>query len=208
MKNIFGEDGLAYRVITRMVDLIILNVIFLVSCIPLITIGAACTALYSLTLKMCKNEESYIVRSYFKYFRENFKKATGVWVISAVFLAVIGVDFQILGGLNSQTGNLMRTMVLAVFLLGAMILSYVFPLLAKFENSIGNTFKNAGIIAMTRIIYTIPVACINLVPLMLLLYGGQPMLYGIRIYLVTGFSLAAYINSFALARVFQKYIAQ
>lgn len=206
MGNIFGQGGMLYRFLTKTTDLIILNMIFLFTCIPVITIGASCTALYSLTLKMCKNEESYIVRSYFRYFKENLKKGTLAWGICAAVILIFYVDFSILPGADPQIRIVLGTAVLAAALLWMMIMSYVFPLMAKFENTLSNTFKNALIISMTRILYTIPVTAVNLVFVFVIFCGGSLMVYGIPVYLLVGFAFSAYINSFFLGKVFERYV--
>lgn len=208
MKNIFGENGWLYRIITRMVDLVLLNVVFLITCIPIITIGTAITALYTVTMKMCKKEESYIIRSYFRYFRENFKKATIVWGILFVILGIILGDFWALGILQIQISDMLRIVIMAMFLLWMILASYVFPLMGKFENSVKNTMKNAWIIAMTRAPYTVLVVCVNLIPIVLAFYGGSLFLWGIRIYLFIGFSFAAFLNSFLFVKVFERYISE
>ena len=206
MKNIFGEDGLVYRVTAKAVDLIVLNLLFLVTCIPVVTIGAAQTALYSVTLKMCRNEESYLVKSYWKYFRANLKCGTVAWLICAVISLVLTADFLILWGTGSEMGQILQILVFAVALLAVMVLSYIFPLTAMFENTVSNTFKNAMIISMTRIVYTIPITVINLVPVVLLLCGGKALACGISVYFMIGFALGAYLNSFLLRKVFERYI--
>ena len=206
MKNILGQDGLVYRVLTKTVDLIILNILFCVSCIPIFTIGTACTALYSVTLKMCKNEESYNVRSYVQYFKQNFKKATVVWGLCALVLLLFYMDFSILASMKSEMGVVLTTAVLAAGLFVAMVLSYVFPLMAKFENTLPNIFKNALIISMTRILYTIPVTAVNLLFVFAMFAGGTPTVYGVPVYVIIGFALTAYVNSFLLGKVFERYV--
>lgn len=208
MKNIFGENGWLYRIITRMVDLALLNVVFLITCIPIITIGTAITALYTVTMKMCKNEEAYIIRSYLCYFRENFKKATMIWGILFVVLGIILGDFWALRILQMQISDMLRVVITAVLLLWIILASYVFPLAGKFENSVKHTMKNAWIIAVTRLPYTILIVCINLIPAVLALYGGIPLLWGIRIYLFVGFAFAAFVNSFLFVKVFERYISE
>lgn len=205
MNNIFGQDGMVYRIINKMVDLILLNVIFLVTCVPIVTVGAATVSLYSVTLKMCKNEESYLFKSFFKYFKENFKKATLIWGIIVLIVSVLTMDFFILKMWNPQLVKILNILAVALLLLVVMIGSYVFPLTARFENTIGNTLKNAVIISMTRIVYTAPITVLNLLPVCLMFFGGKPLLYGIRIYVMVGFSLVAYVNSFIFQIVFKRY---
>lgn len=205
MKNIFGENGLLYRMVTRMVDLVLLNIVFLFTCIPVITIGTAMTAMYAVTMKMCRNEESYIIRSYVQYFRENFKKATAAWSLLLIILGIILGDFWAIGVLGLKMTDYLRVLIMAVFLLWMMEVSYVFPLIAKFENTVKNTMKNALIIAMTRVIYTVPIVCVNLIPVGLIVYGGTPFLWGIRSYLLIGFAFFAFVNSFLFVKVFERY---
>ena len=85
MDRLFNMDNKFFTVMGRVADLIMLNVVFLICCLPIVTIGASLTALHYVTLKMARNEESYIIRSFFKSFKQNFKQAT---VINLIMLAV------------------------------------------------------------------------------------------------------------------------
>ena len=85
MDRLFNMDNKFFTVMGRVADLIMLNVVFLICCLPIVTIGASLTALHYVTLKMTRNEESYIIRSFFKSFKQNFKQAT---VINLIMLAV------------------------------------------------------------------------------------------------------------------------
>ena len=73
MGRFFNMDNKFFTVMGRIADLCILNIICLVCCIPIVTAGASITAMYYVTLKMVRNEEAYIVRSFFKSFKDVFK---------------------------------------------------------------------------------------------------------------------------------------
>lgn len=88
MDRLFNMDNKFFTVMGRVADLIMLNVVFLICCLPIVTIGASLTALHYVTLKMARNEESYIIRSFFKSFKQNFKQAT---VINLIMLAVAAI---------------------------------------------------------------------------------------------------------------------
>ena len=70
---------------------------------PIVTIGPALTALYYMTLKMARNEETYIIRGFFKSFKENFRQAIVIWLIILVLILLIGMDFSIMN--NMDTGG-------------------------------------------------------------------------------------------------------
>ena len=84
MGRFFNMDNKFFVFMGRIADLCMLNILCIVCCIPVITAGASLTALYYVTMKMVRNEESYIFRSFFKSFKQNFKQAT---VINLIMLA-------------------------------------------------------------------------------------------------------------------------
>lgn len=92
MGRFFSMDNKFFTFMNKVADLCILNIICLVCCIPIVTAGASITAMYYVTLKMVRNEEAYIVRSFFKSFKDNFKQAT---IINLIMIAVGAVLYLI-----------------------------------------------------------------------------------------------------------------
>ena len=90
MELIFNQDGWLYRGLNRLWDLIVLNILFFLTSIPIVTVGASLSALYTVTLKGVRKEDSYIVRSYFAAFRENFKKRYAHVAVAACGMACLG----------------------------------------------------------------------------------------------------------------------
>ena len=89
----FQLDSPLMNFLNRMADLMWLNILTMVCCIPIFTAGSAITALHYMALKIVRNEECYITRGYFKSFKENFKQATAIWMIILVIIAVLAGDF-------------------------------------------------------------------------------------------------------------------
>lgn len=207
LDKIFGADGWVYRILNKLVEFILLNAIFLITCIPIFTIGCAVTSLYSTTRNMIKNE-GYLVKGYLKNFKENFKKSTVVWLIMLAILLVLVLDFWILSVEGRRGMDWIRTIFTVILILWYMIYIYVFPLMSKFENTIKNSMKNALIISMTRIAFTIPLFLLNILPVIIWFVGGKVLIYGISIYALLGYSVTAYINTYILEHVFKKYIKE
>ena len=84
------------RALSRVADLMILNFLTLVCSIPVITAGAALTALHYSCLKMVRDEDSYLIKAYFKSFRENFRQATIIWVLLLLAVGAIAADIAIM----------------------------------------------------------------------------------------------------------------
>ena len=72
MSRLFNLDSPIMVFLSKMADLLILNLLALICCIPIITIGASMTAMSYVTLKMVRDEECYIAKDFFKSFRQNF----------------------------------------------------------------------------------------------------------------------------------------
>lgn len=209
MGRIFNMDNKFFTFMSRVADLIILNVVFIVCCIPIVTIGASVTAMHYVTLKMARNEESYIVKGFFKSFRENFKQATIIWLILLVAGLLLGIDFRIVQQVEST--GLLKVVTYGLYLVAliyAMILSYIFPLLAKFDNTIKNTFKNALLMSIRHLPFTIVILLVGFAPAIATLTIPIVLAYGLIVWIMVGFSLIAFINSLMFVRIFDHYIPQ
>ena len=151
MSSFFSMDSPIMRFLSRVCDLIILNLLTIVCCIPVFTAGASITALFSVTLKMVKGEESYIVRGFFKGFKENFKQSTIIWLIVAVLglfpLSWITVRRVLLPG---NMKSIFQVLIGAIAVIYLMVFTYIFPYVARFRNDIKNIFKNSLLISSTE----------------------------------------------------------
>lgn len=139
----FKLDSPLMNFLNKVADIMILNVLFLIFSIPFFTIGAAFSAAYYMGFKMVKNEETYIVRGFWKAFKDNFKQGTIIWLLLVVVLGILTVDFRIILYSGIEFAQWIRIAMIAVtfvILLGVM---FLFPLQARFINPVKNTIKNA-----------------------------------------------------------------
>ena len=205
MRNLFSMDSGLFRFLTRLADLMILNILFILCCIPIVTIGASITALYYVTLKMAVNEEGYIARAFLKSFRQNFKQATVIWLILFALGCVFGIDFYILYYSEGTLITVLRFCIGATALVYLMVLLYVFPTLARFYNSVKNTMRNALIMALADLPRTLLILVITAGSILITFFNVYTLWYGLLVWVLFGFSLVAYANSFFLNKVFAKY---
>lgn len=192
---------------SKVADLCILNIICVVCCIPVITAGASITAMYYVTLKMVRNEEAYIVRSFFKSFKQNFKQATIINLIMLLIGLILYVDLNVSKAMQGGAGQIFQIIFMAFVLIYFILFLYVYPVLARFYNTIKNTIKNALFMAIRHFPYTVVMVIIAVCPLLLLLvksYQIQSTLF--VLFLLMGFALIAYCNSYFLAKIFDNYM--
>ncbi len=200
MNKIFGLDSPLIQFLNKVADLMWLNLLTLLCCIPVITIGASLTSAHYVALKMRRNEEGYIAKEFFKAFKMNFKQSTLIWLILLVIAAVIGADLYIIKETDLGIPEAFRVIIMAVGLLVVFMAVWVFPVQAKFVNTIGQTMKNAFSLSVIQIPKTL---------LMIVLYIAPPVLCILflqifPLYFILGLSLPIYVSAMLYNKMFQK----
>lgn len=206
MGNFFNMDNKLFQFLGRAADIMILNVVFVICCLPVVTIGASWTALYYVTLKMVKNEESYIVRSFLKSFKDNFKQSTVIWLILLSLGVILGLDIWIMLGVSAAWGKILLYVFFAILILYLFTLSYVFPLLARFDNTNKNTVKNAFLMSIRHLPWTVLLFLLTYLPLILFLFLTGIFFITLPLWLIAGFGLLAFISSYIFVRIFKNYM--
>lgn len=201
MGKIFDMDSPIMRFLSIMADLMILNLIALICCIPIVTIGASMTALHYVLLKMVRNEEGYIVRSFFKSFKDNFKQATIIWLIILLFIAVFVGDLLIMNYSAIEFPKALRVILFALALFVAMLVCYVFPVLSRFDNTIFNTIKNALFMAILSLPKTILMLLLYVLPVVALYFSTMAMPF----IFIFGISAPAYFAAMLYSGTFKKF---
>ncbi len=205
MGGFFSLDSGFMRAMSRIADLIILNVIYLVTCLPVVTIGAASTAMYTVCFRMGTAREGSLVKGYFQAFRDEFRQATLVWLFLLLFGAASCVNIFIFLGTSGWMHYLFFLFVLFLVVV-LMMAGYAFPLLSQFRNDTKSVIRNALIFSVAYLPRTALIVVINVFPWALLLTNPYLFLQAGFIWVVVYFAAAAYINTRLLKKVFAPYM--
>lgn len=173
MGRIFNLDSPVMSFLNKMADLIYLNFLTLICCIPIITIGASLTALNYVTLKIVRNEEGYITRSFFKSFKQNFKQATIIWLIMLLFFFIFVGDIFIFSYAQIPFPGWLKIALIAVGVLVLFATIHVFPVLSRFENTVKNTFKNSMLMGILSLPKTIVMIVCWAIPVVVIIFFTQ-----------------------------------
>lgn len=200
--SIFGYSSPFAKFVNRLVDVIVLSLLTLLCCLPIVTIGASFSALYYVLLKMVRNQDSRIVHSFFNGFRENFWKGTALWLIMAVVIGILGMDFFLLSNIAMDYGDLVRILLVLISALIIMVGNYIFPMQAQFENTVFGTIKKAFIVCFMNLPRSIILLLIMGTPIVILLFFPE------TVYFLPVFCVAAipYLKAEILIRVFEQYM--
>ncbi|MDO4519271.1 MAG: YesL family protein [Eubacteriales bacterium] len=211
MNRFFNMDSPFFIFMSKVADLFILNLLCLICCIPIITIGASVTAMYYVTLKMARNEESYVVKSFFKSFKENFRQATILHLISVLIGVVVYIDYIFFLSLNSNgTASVLQKIIMIIFLVTVLFLFftylYIYPLLSRFYNSVSMTMRNAFYMSIRHLPRTLLIALTSILPIGLLFIPvAQVQAFMIPLLLFFGLAGIAAINSKSFVKIFDQY---
>ena len=218
LQGLFNYDNPVWRFIGKLGDLVLLNLLWLICCIPVFTAGAATTAVYYVTLKLVRDEDDSTIRSFFHSFIQNFKQATAIWLLILLIGGLFAFDLWfILGGAASAgifmtLPSVVKTVMTAVLggmtLLFLFMVTYVFPLQARFYNPIKNTLFNAFFMSVRHLFQTIGILFIDGLLVAVVYFALFLMPQAAMLLLLFGFPLIAFVNSYFFNQIFKKYIPE
>ncbi|MBR1638167.1 MAG: YesL family protein [Treponema sp.] len=145
--GLFNMNSGFWRFVNRALDVLLLNLLWIVFSLPVITIGASTCAAFYVTMKMVDEEEGYVARMFVKAFKENFKQGTLMWLFTAPCIYADYLIWQLVikgDGINFIVivGAILYTAIIALVIL------YSYPLIARYKNSLRNIIKNAFGVSM------------------------------------------------------------
>ena len=197
MKKIFKSDSPIMKALTIAADLLILNLLTMVLCIPIITMGPAVTAMNDIVIHIVRGEEGYTVKPYFQSFKANFKQGMILGLILVAAAGILYLDY-----LAAQTYiPIMRAPIIAIGVIILAIAFYAFGMLARYENTLRGTMKNAALLTVGNFPLTLFMVVCAVGLWLVCIHFYQ---FGIPILLLFGLSLPCYVNILLLNGVFRK----
>lgn len=203
--DFFSKNNPAMRFLTSLCNLILVNLLFIITSIPIITIGASLCGLYTVTFEILNNEEVFLFREYFRAFKECFVRATCLWVPILLIDAFLSFEILIvLSGMEGTNGFMLIPIIL-VMIISLFIIVYSFPLLARFENTLKETLKNSFLMGLGNLPTTIMIVVLHLAIIAILLSEHYILAAVIIMFLLfIGFALVALLNTFFIDHTLPK----
>lgn len=205
MGRLFNPDNPVMQFISKIFDLVVLNLIFIFSCVPVITIGSSISALYYVSLKMVRGEDPYIWQNFWKAFRQNFKQSTLVWILSILIFVFLGMDFYII---NSQDTVLFAAVRVGLWVVCAVFFCmflYIFPVISHFVCSTKQALKNAAFMAIGHLPYTVLLLALHVLIVFLCSRSVKAFAMGIVLSGICGFSVISFTACIFFDKIFKNY---
>ena len=201
MSKIFSTEGKIYSGMQRIYQILLLNSIFIISCLPVVTIGAALASAYGTAYKMRDHSEGVLYKEYLRQLKLNMLPATKMWLL---MLAAVGVGFWTFPYLQGyMVGNKLAYYLVMIVVTFLILMSlYLFPLIARFDNTLSGTIVNAMILSLKHLPQSIIVFFITIGGLIVVPIYFPKLLFA---WLFTGIGTVIFINASILMNVFKKY---
>ncbi len=205
LKNIFDMDNPIVRFMARVGDLIMLNALFLVCSLPLVTVGASLTAMLKIIQGYLTGSEPGMFRTFFRAWRQNFKQATLAWLLTAALTAVLGYNFFLIGAnFTGAAAMALRYVMGALLVVVLAAAGYLFPLIARYDNTLWQHLINALSLAVAKLPFTLPVLALNVLPAVLAWVSLRVFMYSIAVWVLIGFAAICYLDCLILRPVLRK----
>lgn len=209
MKELFGklfdEENLILRFMARVGDLIALNALFLLCSLPLVTIGPSAVVMIKVIQGYATGTEPKMIRTFFRAFRKNFKQATLVWCALAAVLAILGYNLALISANFAGSAAFALECAMGVVLFAVLgVAAYVFPLIARYENTLPQHLANALVLCVGRLPRTLVMVLLNALPFLVLYFSTTLFLYSIALWVLIGFAGICFLDCLLLRGVLRK----
>lgn len=200
--NIFSFNSWLSRFLYLVADIVLLHILWIICSLPIVTIGASTTALYSSCMKRIRRDEGYITGNFFRAFKSNFRQSTLIWLLLLAVGGILYMDLWIGLSVEGVLGKIMLVSCSMLLIPFFCTVFYIFPVQAKFENRILDNLKNAFLMSLSNFQWTLFLAFI-LATFVLLTLVFPPFM---GLMLIAGAGIFGYLTSCVFVYVFRKYL--
>lgn len=204
--NIFSNDSLFGRFFGELGNILLLNALFLICSIPIITIGISYTSMEYAFLKHKRKPDASIFRAFFHSFRQNFKQATLSWMLCLLLFFILRVDFHVFGPNGVYPFLPFYYLLFFPAIVIFFTAWYLFPVIAVFHNTLKNLILQSFFLAVKHIPFTI-VMCLCFLCFMYLTFSNVTYFpFFLSLWLFFGFGLLGYSNANFFFHIFLPYL--
>ncbi len=205
MNFLFSADGVVLSFLNKVLNILLLGILWLIFSLPIITIGASTTAFYSVLFKISKGSEGYISKQFFEAFRKDFKQSTVVFLINSVVFILLYLDFYICLNFFNSTIQIMSFVVFSIVTFIYYTLScYLYPVQAKFSNSTKKLFSNCFKLAFSNIVFSINIIFFSILHILILYLLKDTFILTSLFYTFIVYVTSAFIKTLLFSNRFKK----
>ena len=200
--HMFRYDSPFMRLMTLFANLVILNLLWLLCCLPVITAGAATASAYYVVFRWLTKEDDAVIKPFFKAFRQNFRPVTPIFVLNALVGAAMAAEIVYL---SADSSALLRIIFAVIFFIFAAFTSWLYPIAGRYDSPMRQVMLNSITLTLRHPLTSLAVSLLNLLPVILFLFFEPLFWQSSILWIFIGFAAVALLNGYQLLRVFCRY---
>lgn len=205
LSSIFDTDNWLMRFCEKILDLVTVNLLFLLSCLPLVTIGIAKISLYRTMQEVRRSRRVGVIRLYIATFKAEWKHGLALGSIELFVTAICVLNLLLVRGQTALPFQGLKMIAFGVFFLLLMLMLYAYPLVARYEQGLPKLLQTALVVAGLHFPWTFGMLAFLALLAFLLLGSSWAIVFGSMFFLLVGFSSLVYIQLAILEPIFKKY---
>lgn len=187
-------------------NLVILNLLWLITSLPIITIGASTTAMYSVVFKYADNSDDEVINPFFRAFASNFKQSTLIWLPMCLVAVLLVIDgYYLISHANDVSTPFLWVPFFVVLLVLMVTTAHVFPQIARYDVDTRTALHNTLLMSLLHLFQTVGIVGLNLLPWILMLFLPELVAYTGIFWVMFGASAIAYFNAKVLLKMYKKH---
>ena len=205
IKAAFDTDNFLMRMSEKVLDIVTVNLLFVVTCLPIVTIGVAKISLYQTVFEVKQSRRVPVVRTYLKVFRQNIKLGFQLGLLELSIVLLSFVDLYLFWGQTALPFQFVKAICLGILIFLTIVMLASYPIAARYDLSWREVLQKGLILASLNFPWFFLMLIILLLIIMVLYLSAFTLLLGGSAFILFGFGLLAFLQVGVMEKLFAKY---
>ena len=207
IKAAFDTDNFLMRFCEKVLDIVTVNLLFVVSCLPIVTIGVAKISLYQTIFEVKSSRRVPVFKTYIRAFKQNLKLGLQLGLLELGIFLISVVDLSLFWGQTGLGFQLIKAICLGILIFLTLVMLASYPIAARYELTWKEVLQKGLLLVSFNFVWFFLMLAIILLIIMLLYVSGFTLVLGGSAFLLFGFGLLAFCQAGLMEKLFAKYQA-
>lgn len=207
IKAAFDTDNFLMRFCEKVLDIVTVNLLFVVSCLPIVTIGVAKISLYQTIFEVKGSRRVPVFKTYMRAFKQNLKLGLQLGLLELGIFLISVVDLSLFWGQTSLGFQLIKAICLGILIFLTLVMLASYPIAARYDLTWKEVLQKGLLLVSFNFVWFFLMLAIILLIIMLLYLSGFTLVLGGSAFLLFGFGLLAFCQAGLMEKLFAKYQA-
>ena len=205
IKAAFDTDNFLMRFCEKVLDIVTANLLFVVSCLPIVTIGVAKISLYQTIFEVKSSRRVPVFKTYMRAFKQNLKLGLQLGLLELGIFLISVVDLSLFWGQTSLGFQLIKAICLGILIFLTLVMLASYPIAARYDLTWKEVLQKGLLLVSFNFVWFFLMLAIILLIIMLLYLSGFTLVLGGSAFLLFGFGLLAFCQAGLMEKLFAKY---